>query len=148
MCACVHTHTCKKIVQKSSYIRPCASHTGGNVTGAWFAGLFWVAMEWGAGWHFGGDQALCFPGLPHLFPSFPLQRRLSVLVGNCCSLVCTCAVLMLMWPLLSLLKQTNGYDGDYCGSQSLSRRSGRVSTATVHGTCSQGCCFNVSKMDC
>lgn len=32
------------------------------------------------------------------------------------------------------LKQTNGYDGDVYGSQTLNRRSGRVSIVNLHDT--------------
>lgn len=65
--------------------------------------------------------------------SAPL-RKLGVYLADSSLLFCTCVLLcMLMSVFLFSLKQTNGYDGGLYGSQSLSRRSGRVSIVHLHG---------------
>lgn len=66
--------------------------------------------------------------------SAPL-RKLSLYPANSSLLIGACVfICILMSVFFSSLKQTNGYDGDFYGSQSLNRRSGRVSIVNLHDT--------------
>nr|XP_045723603.1 leucine-rich repeat flightless-interacting protein 2-like isoform X2 [Mirounga angustirostris] len=65
--------------------------------------------------------------------SAPL-RKLSLHPANSSLLIGACVfVCILMLVFFSSLKQTNGYDGDLHGSQSLNRRSGRNSSYSGEG---------------
>ena len=80
--------------------------------------------QWGACWE------TCSAGRVH-----PLHSKSSVctwLILLCQSVPVSSFVYWCQLLSFSSLTQTNGYDGDLYGSQSLSRRSGRVRIVNVH----------------
>lgn len=62
--------------------------------------------------------------------------KLTLYLAGSSLLICTCEFICVLMSvfLFSSLKQTNGYDGELYGSQSLNRRSGRVSIVNLHGS--------------